>query len=599
MDLKPLLYWSPQKKMGGGWICFKDSPSAPVAPDPTVTANAQTASNLETARKNAQLNRVNQYTPWGSQTYSQVKTPDTIDQAGYDAAMKKYQDSQNQPVAAPVVLGEFGGDDPRSWSPAPAASQSVKMDAPKIADYTTKGNSDTWNSTVTLDPAQQKLLDASNKASQSMADLGNNQIQNVANTINKPLDFSGLPQLRQGGLQTSAGVNPDFQTNVDGGNIQGGVANAGDIQRGVANAGNIQRELDESGVGDFRNSAGYGTIQNNLDVSGVPGMVGGDALSNAMTTQQQAAFNQQKSYLDPQWNQQQHDLENKLVQQGVLQNSDAWNRAVGDFSRNRTFAYQNANDQAVAQGNAAQAQLYNQGLSSNQNAYNQAMVSGNFANAAQSQGFGQDLSNANLNNSVVNNQFGQAQARQAALNAAQAQQYGQNANDMAQANAAQGQKYGQNSNDMAMANAAQGQLFTQGMGNANLYNTASQNRFNNGLTNAQLNNQAMGQDFAQSNTARNQGINELLQQQQNPLNVLNALRSGAQVTAPQFGAQPQTNMAGTDVMSPINNAFNAQMGQYNSDVVQNNAFTSALGTLGGYALGGPMGGALGTKLFGK
>lgn len=49
-------------KKGGG--------SPPPAPDPTATANAQTASNIATANANADVNRVNQYGPDGSVTYS-------------------------------------------------------------------------------------------------------------------------------------------------------------------------------------------------------------------------------------------------------------------------------------------------------------------------------------------------------------------------------------------------------------------------------------------------------------------------------------------------------------------------------------------------
>ena len=45
-------------------------PSAPAAPDPQVTAQAQTQSNIATADNNAALNRVNQYTPYGSSVYS-------------------------------------------------------------------------------------------------------------------------------------------------------------------------------------------------------------------------------------------------------------------------------------------------------------------------------------------------------------------------------------------------------------------------------------------------------------------------------------------------------------------------------------------------
>jgi hypothetical protein len=47
-----------------------DSPSPPPAPDPVRTAEAQTASNRETAITNATLNRINQYSPWGSTTYN-------------------------------------------------------------------------------------------------------------------------------------------------------------------------------------------------------------------------------------------------------------------------------------------------------------------------------------------------------------------------------------------------------------------------------------------------------------------------------------------------------------------------------------------------
>jgi hypothetical protein len=49
-------------------------PSAPAAPDPVATANAQTASNRETAVAQAGLNAMNQYGPQGSVTYTQNGT---------------------------------------------------------------------------------------------------------------------------------------------------------------------------------------------------------------------------------------------------------------------------------------------------------------------------------------------------------------------------------------------------------------------------------------------------------------------------------------------------------------------------------------------
>lgn len=53
------------------------SPAAPPpAPDPTATANAQTASNIKTATNQQQLNMVDQTTPYGSLNYTQNGTWD-------------------------------------------------------------------------------------------------------------------------------------------------------------------------------------------------------------------------------------------------------------------------------------------------------------------------------------------------------------------------------------------------------------------------------------------------------------------------------------------------------------------------------------------
>jgi len=292
---------------------------------------------------------------------------------------------------------------------------------------------------------------------------------------------------------------PNYVTNVRQGDMQNRVANAGDIQR-------------------------------QLDLSKVPSMVGGSDLLKSMQDAQGAAYKQQAAYLDPQWQQDQHDLENKLTQQGVMQNSDAWNRAVDDFGRRKTFAYDQATQSAIGLGNAAQNQLFGQGLASNQNAFSQALQGGNFANSSQSQ------------------------------------------------------QYGQNSNDMSMANAAQQQDFAQRMQNAQMQNSIRQGLFSEGMSNAGLNNAASNQAFNQSSELRNQNINELMQQQQNPINVLNALRTGSQVTTPQFGNSPQVNLAGTDIAGLTNNAYNQGMGQYNAKQSSNNALTSGLFSLGGAAL---------------
>lgn len=49
----------------------KSAGKAPAAPNPLAVSQAQTQSNIETARKQSELNNVNQVTPYGSLTYSQ------------------------------------------------------------------------------------------------------------------------------------------------------------------------------------------------------------------------------------------------------------------------------------------------------------------------------------------------------------------------------------------------------------------------------------------------------------------------------------------------------------------------------------------------
>lgn len=562
-----------------------DTPSAPAAPDPAATAAAQTGSNVQTAIANATLNRVNQVTPWGSQTYTQAPDTRTFDQKGYDAAMQSWQNS-------PTYMARPDKESFYSGGPTDGVRQ--------------------WTSTVTLSPEQQKLLDSSNRISQSYADLGESQLGNVTNTLKNPLDFSSLQQVQNNPLASSVNYNNlrsnygnggDIQYQYgNGGDIKNSYANGGDIARNIQGYGSIQNDVDTGNLTPLQTHVDYGKIQDNLDTSKVPGMVGGDALAGTMGWASDAAYRQSQSRLDPQWNQQQHDLQNQLTQQGIMQNSDAWNRAMQDFSRSRNDAYQTAMNNSVTQGLAAQGQLYNQGLSSNQNAFNQALSSGNFSNAAQAQGFGQALSNANLNNAANAQQFGQNSTAMQLRNAAQAQGFGQNAQQSAFQNAAQQQANTQNSNAAAFQNAAQQQQNAQNLQAANYWNAAQQQQntqnqnaaaFGNqaelaqygmGANNAQLQNAAANQAYNQSLGLRNQGINELLTQQQNPLNVMNALRTGSQLTAPQFGNTPQSNISPTDIASIINQNYANQMGAYNGQVSQQNAMTSGLFNLGGMAM---------------
>lgn len=71
-----------------------------------------------------------------------------------------------------------------------------------------------------------------------------------------------------------------------------------------------------------------------------------------------------------------------------------------------------------------------------------------------------------------------------------------------------------------------------------------------------------GQTFGQQTTLRDKGIQEMLLERQQPINELNSLRSGSQMTMPTFSSVPQqANVAAPNYMGAASNQFDA-----NSDI---------------------------------
>jgi len=369
----------------------------------------------------------------------------------------------------------------------------------------------TWTQNVTLTPQQQNLLDTQTEMQTRLGSATGNLVDQVNNIYSKPIDFSGLPQLSSGTTTKNVSTSP-MKDQIDP---------YGNIKTSIDDAGPIQRQVDTSGINPLTYSANKGNIQSQIDMSGVPSLVGGQDLLGFQNEARDAAWNNAKAALDPQWNSYETGLETKLANQGVMQNSDAWNKAISEMSRNRQYDYSQAQNNAVSQGLTAASQLYNQGLSSNQNAYNQALGRGNFTNAAQAQDFGQNYDNATLGNQASMDMFN---ARRAV---------------MSDANAAQQQQFGQNEANAVFGNTAQAQGFDQNKSQAEMYNKAKYQEYLQNMGNAELNNSAVNQDYSTSLSTRNQGINELLQQYQMPLSALTSIMGGTQPTMPQFSATPQ------------------------------------------------------------
>lgn len=125
----------------------------PEAPDPYAVSDAQAKANIEAARVTAALNRADQYTPWGSLTWEQV--PGTFDEAGYNAAMKRYEEQLAQQRAGRFGRGVEDGGISKAFAPNFLGGG---LKAPRREDFMS-GNEDRWQSKVTLDPRGQALLD--------------------------------------------------------------------------------------------------------------------------------------------------------------------------------------------------------------------------------------------------------------------------------------------------------------------------------------------------------------------------------------------------------------------------------------------------------
>lgn len=136
-----------------------------------------------------------------------------------------------------------------------------------------------------------------------------------------------------------------------------------------------------------------------------------------------------------------------------------------------------------------------------------------------------------------------------------------------------------------MANTAAAGNFSQGLANANLLNSAQQQQFAQNLgTQGQLFNQGLASNQFQ-NQARQQAIQEADYFKNQPLNMLNALRTGNQVSMPQFG-----NVAGGAQISaaPIYQAtadqYSAALQAYQTQMAGYGGLMSGLGSLGGAAM---------------
>ena len=301
-----------------------------------------------------------------------------------------------------------------------------------------------------------------------------------------------------------------------------------------------QKPFDWGGMQDYGKAPTAGGLQaGNLDPTqfqtsgagqGIKGSLDTGSLGQMPTADDAGRQRIEQALMDrmrPENERTQRGLETKLANMGLTRGSEAWNREMqrlGDQQSRQAF-------DAMNTAGMEQQRQFGMGMQGRQQGWNEMLGSGQFQNAAQNQGYGQQL--------------------------------GQNLQNYGMFQGAGAQNFGQQQ-------AAGSQNFNQGM-QASEYN----------------------------NRLRQQQIAEQAMQRGMPLNELNALLTGQQVGMPSMPGFSQSQRAGSvDYSGAANNQYNASLDAYNARQAGTQGIFSGLGSIGGAALGGPMGGWMGSKLFG-
>jgi hypothetical protein len=181
-----------------------------------------------------------------------------------------------------------------------------------------------WQLLTALSPEQQKLYDMDISNSLQLGELGNKAIGTVDQMMGTPFDMSKLPA---GPGTTSWG---QIASNVKG--------SPGDFAQFTAPDAAQQR---------------IGSNSNQLM---------GDAASFSADRQRvaDAMYGSMTKYYDDRFSRDQAAMETQLANQGLMQGSEAYDRARTDFDRNKNDAYQQAALQATLAGGAEQSRLQNE-----------------------------------------------------------------------------------------------------------------------------------------------------------------------------------------------------------------------------------------------
>ncbi len=239
----------------------KKSPKTPEAPDPVLTSRLQNEQNLASARTNANLNRINTYTPYGSDVYTDLGNDKWSRTTSLNPMMQAGETAKQQGMTGLYQLGAskipdlqtaLGGpyqdfSDPSKWENALFArlDPSLKRDRESLeTQLTNQGinrGTDAWNTAIGQE--DQKVNDARQQAVLGAGQYGNQAFDLYAKQRAQPLQevqglfgignqnqpnqqYEGTPGVNVNPADITGALNTQYQGQLTGYNNQVATNNA-------------------------------------------------------------------------------------------------------------------------------------------------------------------------------------------------------------------------------------------------------------------------------------------------------------------------------------------------------------------------------------
>ena len=554
----------------------KSAPSAPTPPDPAKTAAAQAAINKDTAITQANLNRFDEYTPYGSSTWSQKSPAKSTREAIYapDVKVAGYYEGVGGPGGGTGggYYDDEGGGGQGQWVQGYTQKGEITGYKNVPGVYDPNDPNQRFTRTTTLDPAQQAIFDKQNKVTNELNQVALDQVGRVGQSLATPFSYDGIvgPGSTAGARSAAGRVADISNTAYDYSGQPAAPSAQGITDAADAGAAGLSQPFNYAGLPTGATSAGseaavrqatdaYGTP---LNYDGAPAAPGADAAARNQVID--SVYGQFRSRLDPKFEGELIQKETQLANSGIARGTQAFSGAMDDFYRGRNDAYQGAQNAAIQAGGAEQSRLFGLGSTARRDAIAEQNYLRDSVGREQGQILGYEGQLASLQDSIRSRG---AQERLAE------REVGLSESERLQAM-------------RRSAFDAQGLERSRGIGEQDSLR-------NRALTEQQANYNMQAGLFGLDQSARQRAIEESAYLRNMPLNETAALMSGNQIMNPSFGAAPNTAVANTDYSGLVQNQYVGQQNQYNQQVAANNSkragIASMAGTLGSAAIGAPVG----------